>query len=221
MKSRALIVWVTFLAVSFLTANLAAAQAEQTAVEQANGELCGTALDNFNRADGPIGANWEGKKGKSKYHILNNAVEVKVGGPVYWKPQAYGPEQRACVTLTDIDSGGFHGVLMKAQGAKPKWNKGAIIVFYDNLNWMGRVGVKTFVPDVGWTTLALFDIELLDGQQLGGRALADGVVEVYVNSILVGTADAGPFFVDKGGAIGMWFKSPSSQHAILDDFGTQ
>ena len=50
------------------------------------------------------------------------------------------------------------------------------------------------------------------------RALADGTVEVYVNSVLIGIVDAGPFFVDKGGSIGLWFDSPRRFDPIIDNF---
>ena len=38
---------------------------------------------------------------------------------------------------------------------------------------------------------------------------------------LVGTVDAGPFFVDKGGSIGLWFNRPKKVNPIIDDFAGQ
>ena len=64
----------------------------------------------------------------------------------------------------------------------------------------------------------MFDVALSDGDQLGGRALEDGTVEVYVNGILIGEADAGPFFAGNGGSIGLQFVSPVQPYALLDDF---
>ncbi len=58
---------------------------------------------------------------------------------------------------------------------------------------------------------------LSSGDQIGGRALAEGTVKVLVNGVVAGSANA-PFFAGKGGNIGMWFISPDWPHAILDDF---
>lgn len=108
-----------------------------------------------------------------------------------------------------------HSLLLKVQGQMPEWRKGAIAVYYDAFE--GKVGIKTFVPRQGWTPLATFDATLRDGDQLGGRALAGGRVQVYVNSVLIGEADAGTFFAGKGGRLGLWFVE--AHEAVLDDFG--
>jgi hypothetical protein len=63
----------------------------------------------------------------------------------------------------------------------------------------------------------MFDATLQDGDQLGGRAEADGTVRAFVNGVEIGSVDAGGFFVGKGGRIGMWFKNAAD--AVLDDFG--
>jgi hypothetical protein len=103
--------------------------------------------------------------------------------------------------------------LLKVQG--DKWHKGGIVVFYNGRRQ--QVRIEIFVPHLGWTTLAIFDAVLHDGDKLGARALANGKVQAYVNGALLGEADAGSFFADKGGRIGLWFID--ADDALLDDFG--
>ena len=59
---------------------------------------------------------------------------------------------------------------------------------------------------------------LQDGDQLAGQALIDGTVRVYVNGNLVGQANAGPFFANKGGRLGLWSMSFGPSRTMLDDF---
>jgi hypothetical protein len=65
-------------------------------------------------------------------------------------------------------------------------------------------------------TLATFPMKLEDGYQLGGRAEADGTVRVFVNGAHIGKTNAGSFFVDKGGSIGLWFSD--TPDTVFDDF---
>jgi len=181
---------------------------------------CDIVLDDFNRNDGGIGPNWCGAKRKRNYRIRDEEVQVRIGGPIYWNAGAFGPTQDACITLTQVCKAGWQSMLLKVQSNRrgnPKWWRGAIAVFYDAFE--SKVGVETFIRKQGWTLLDFFNVEMQDGDQLGARALDDGTVEVYVNGYLVGTTDAGPFFVGKGGFIGLW-SICCSPYAIFDDFGS-
>lgn len=168
--------------------------------------------DNFNRANGGIGANWLGSRGG--YKIKSQQMDVETGGPVYWGPATYGADQSACITFAKVDPKGQHqSLLLKAQGNS--YTGGTIAVFYNALT--GKIGVETYVPRQGWKTVAQFARTLVDGDRLSARALADGSVRVYVNEALVGEANAGAFFAGKGGRIGLWFIVAAN--AVLDDFG--
>ena len=181
--------------------------------------VCTTILDNFNRHDTRLGGNWSGSTSEGNYRLVNDAeIEVQSGGAAYWKEPAFGAEQEACVTLTKIDNNGHQTVLLKVQpnnSGAPNWKKGVIAVFY-NTEGSDDVGVETYVPGQGWTTLLSIPMTLNAGDQLAGSALADGTVEVLVNGVVVGAADAGSFFADKGGHIGVWFIG--SKHGRFDDF---
>ena len=105
-------------------------------------------------------------------------------------------------------------MLLKTQNRR--WRRGTIAVYYDAQE--KEVGIETYVRRQGWTTLATVPMQLSAGDVLTGHALHDGTVRAFINGVLVGTADASPFFVDKGGYIVLWFISPSPQHAMVDDF---
>lgn len=197
-----------------------------------------TILDDFNRPNGRLGNNWDGRiRG---YRIRGSQVVVRTGGPIYWQPESYGPDQEACVTLTRINpKNRQHGLLLKVQEFN-NWRKGAILVSYNARS--GKVEVKA--RDVSahkWNLVGSFvpPTPVVDGVQLRAQARTDGTVEVFINNISIGSADAGSFYAGKGGQIGLWFRrgqgddddrfvqetgedmkaSSPSRRALLDDFG--
>jgi hypothetical protein len=176
--------------------------------------VCGTILDDFNRPEKQLGNNWAGSRAPTNYKIVNGQVQVLKGGPVYWKEPAFGPTQEACLTLTQLDDHGHYSVLLKVQ--QRNWRRGAIDVFYNAQEQV--VGVEIFVPKGEFERIATFPMTLQNGAQLAGRALADGTVEIYVNGQLVGQTNAGPFFVNKGGYIGMWLFGSADEYALVDNF---
>ena len=178
--------------------------------------LCGTVLDNFNRPDGRLGPNWRGSDGGlGGYFVRDERLDVERGGPIYWRNEIFGPNQDACITLEEIDPHGqHHSVLLKVQGNS--WRRGAIAVFYETITGpTPTVGIETYVPRRGWETLAALPMTLANGDQLGGRAEADGTVRAYVNGVEVLQVKADEF-ADKGGRVGMWFFVTAD--SILDDF---
>ena len=174
-------------------------------------------LDNFNRKNGSLGRFWSGAK--SGYRIVDQQAGVRRGGPIYWRPGILAADQQAFFTLAHVDPAGLEqGLLLKVQNKAKNpqsWRRGAISVFYSATE--GKVGIKTCVPGQEWQTLTMFDAMLQDGDQLGGRAEADGKVRAYLNGVELGSVDAGSFFAGKGGHIGMWFDH--ADDAVLDDFG--
>jgi hypothetical protein len=174
-------------------------------------------LDDFNRKNGILGAKWDGAILPLNYLIVNKAVSVLAGGPIYWKPDTFGPDQEAQVTLTRLDNDGQHSVLLKVQTyrGQPIWTKGVIAIFY-NTQAKDKVGIQTYVPGKGWKTILSVPMTLRNGDVLGGRALTNGDIHVLVNGVLIGSAHT-EFFAGKGGSIGVWFLR--STRARFDDFG--
>jgi hypothetical protein len=193
------------------TASVTANEADPDLSNNSATESTRVLLDNFNRPNGGLGVSWAGAK--SGYKIVSQQADVEAGGQIYWYPSSYGANQEACITLPRVDPKGQHqSVMLKMQGTS--WRSGSIFVFYNAVT--KKIGIETYVPNKGWTTLATFDATLQDGDQLGGRAEADGTVRAFVNGVEIGTANAGSFFVGKGGRIGLWFIVAAD--AVLDDF---
>jgi hypothetical protein len=175
-----------------------------------------TILDDFNRADGPLGSNWAGRT--HGYRINNNQVAVRRGRPIYWQPEVYGPDQEACVTLTRINpKSRMHALLLKVQELN-NWRKGAILVNYNGRS--GNVEVKARdVANHKWILVGLLTppTPVMDGGQLRAKAFADGTVEVFINNTSLGVVDAGSFYAGKGGQIGLWFRGRQADDGEDDD----
>jgi len=180
-------------------------------------------LDDFNRPNGALGPSWSGRTDPKSYKIIDQQVHVHVGdrGVLYWQPEAFGPAQEAFVTLANIDTDnhpepGRQGLLLKVQGDIPNILNGAIEVRYD-ANVRG-VRVRSFEPGRGSRDIvAVLPVSFADGDQLGARALPDGKLQIYRNGILIGQADAGSFFANVGGRIGL--RCIDVDNTVLDDFG--
>jgi len=177
-------------------------------------------LDNFNRANGSLGKNWNGLTDQNFYKIANNRVDVQLGGAVVWKPTIFGPNQATFVTLSAVDAlSPAQGVLLKVQtGTLP--NAGAIAVVYDALAKAVRVSTLRLNTST-WTPYANTPVTFANGDKLGGCVKADGTVRVYKNNTLLATVTLNAadqqFFNAKGGKLGLWTLAAPS--AFFDDFG--
>ena len=178
-------------------------------------------VDNFNRADGAVGANWSGASAGASYRIVDGQVDVGNGGPIYWTPATFGVDQEAYVTLTKIDSASVeHALLLKVQGEPADFTRGEIEVFYEPA--ARAVRVATMLPGASnWTIYPRVPVTFQDGDQLGGRVSANGTVQMYRNGILLATVTLKTrdqnFFNQRGGRIGLWFDNASK--AVFDSFG--
>jgi hypothetical protein len=170
-------------------------------------------LDTFNRANGPIGANWAGATGG--YSVNGNRLDVESGGALYWNT-AFGADQEVYVTLSAIDANAQEiDLLLKGQGTG---ECNVLEVWYDPR--AGRVQVWTCHGSGVWTQHgANISATFQAGDRFGARARFDGTVEVYRNGTRIGTvavSSAWPYR-GSGGRIGVWMlQAPAT---FLDDFG--
>lgn len=172
-------------------------------------------LDNFNRANGPLGANWAGSTGG--YAIAGNQLNVGAGDlAIYWQGATFGSNQEAFVTLSTVDVNASEiDLMLKVQGST--WSAGSLELWYQAAN--GVVEVWTYTPEQNWVQHgADVPVTFQNGDRFGCRAKSDGTVEVYRNSTLVGSASVGSWPLNSaGGRIGVWMINASA--AVLDDFG--
>jgi len=171
-------------------------------------------LDNFNRANGALGANWLNTTGLT---ITTNQVVPASGdySPV-WNAGVFGADQEAYVKFSTVSSNSpEHDLMLKVQGNT--WDTGHIEVRYDCSK--KRITVSTYTPGPGWVTYgATVSVTFVAGDRLGARARPNGVVEVWRNSTLLGTwSVAGWAYAANGGRIGLTLSKASQGR--FDDFG--
>lgn len=171
-------------------------------------------MDNFNRSNGAIGSNWAGATGG--YRISSNRLDVNAGGDIYWTKASFAADQEAYITLLSIDNAATEmDILLKVQGAN--WTYGLIEIIYHPAG--KNIQVWTYDTVHGWIQHGgSIPVTFVNGDRLIARAWANGTVEIYRNTNLLGSRDitSWPYYAN-GGFIGLWFIN--SGNAYLDDFG--
>jgi hypothetical protein len=188
-------------------------------------------LDDFNRADGALGANWAGNTGTNNVAILNQEVQVLLDSAVYWNAAAFDPDQEAFLTLNKMEpTATEQALILKFSGANsPNNNRAALIkVVYENASGSVQIWTKEDRQDP--VLQAAFGATFADGDILGARAEADGTVSVFKNGALIGSrnlkAGAQPWAdarIEGSGRIGAWYAgidfAATGIDARFDDFG--
>ena len=172
-------------------------------------------LDDFNRANGPLGGSWSGAPTGLE---VDDSTLVHTGGygSVVWNGGTFGPAQEAYFTVLAVTpTAPEHDVLLKVQGTSS--SSAHIEVRWDAVE--GAVRVATYTVGVGWQPRGgPYPVELRPGDRFGARAHPDGRVEIFVNGIVLGEADcSGWSFAASGGRIGMGFDNATSSR--MEDFG--
>lgn len=203
-------------------------------------------LDNFNRANGALGANWSGCTGTGVYRINGNNVQVRSNGFVYWNASSFGANQEAYLTFSKVvPSAAEHDLLLKVRNfptncASPGGTASAIEILYDPSPnpANSRIQVWTLTPasfpSPNWNLRATFTgVNFVNGDVLGARTYEDGTVIVYRNGTPIGMVNvtqpngsvAGwpASLAADTGQIGVWFLRNTGfavpNDARFDDFG--
>lgn len=175
-------------------------------------------LDNFNRANGAIGAGWSGYTGA--FSIASNQLDITASGYdtyIFWNATSFGADQEAYITFSQVDAAGPEQSLLLKSQSSTSYGNGAIEVVYDaNAD---VVQVWTYHLTNGWIQYgANIPVVFANGDQFGAHALANGTVEVYKNNTLLATRNITTWsFYASGGYIGLWLAN--SSNALLDNFG--
>lgn len=172
-------------------------------------------LDTFDRANGGLGANWSGSS--SGYAVASNQLDVGSGGDIFWSATSFGVNQEAFVTLTTVDTSATEiDLLLKSQSGS-YWGNGLLMIHY---NAPGRlVQVLSYAPSQGWVQYgANIALTLVNGDQFGARATANGQIEVYRNGTVVASRSiTGWTYSAGGGYVGLWMVDASA--TLLNNFG--
>jgi hypothetical protein len=174
----------------------------------------GPVLDNFDRANGPLGGSWTTTT--PGLAVQGNTLLVSQDASATWNAATFGANQECYVTLTapmatatEID------LMLKVQG--PDGNSPHIEAWYDGTGH--AVHLSTFDTIAGWISQGgLTGVTFGAGDQFGIRAYSTGVVVVFRNGVSVGSVTlAGWLEPTVGGRIGMTYIGAAGTRA--DDFG--
>lgn len=167
-------------------------------------------LDDFDREGPEPGLSWLGAA--DAFSIVEKALWCgSCGAAALWE-KSFGPEQEVHATLRAFDNDASEiNLVLKGQNDP---NCELVEVLYSPASNTVRIAYCT---DQGWTDLPEQKLTLEAGDRFGGRALADGQIEVYVNEQLVATFDASGF-PHASGRIGV--NGVSAESGLSwDDFG--
>lgn len=158
-------------------------------------------LDDFNRANGAIGAAWIGAT--SSYQIATNQLAITGGDAAIFWATPFGADQEVSVTLSTVDTASTEiDLLLKAQDSS---RCNVLEVWYQPARETVEVwtctGTGTWVQH-GSGLAASFTA----GDRLGARVTASGIVTVLKNGTSLGSitvASSWPY-LNQGGMIGLW-----------------
>ncbi|MBK7584495.1 MAG: hypothetical protein IPI67_30370 [Myxococcales bacterium] len=174
-------------------------------------------LDNFNLANGPPNpSKWLLDVGafSIESNALRNSAQNGDITLIWYDPRC--ADQEAYLTVTQLDLTAKELYLsMKRQSVADGCN--TIEVLYEPPNH--EIGVYTCTGVNNWVGHGTFAMTLKAGDVFGGRARANGGVEVYVNgAIKLSTSITSWQHYAKPGYIGIGWSAPSGA-GIVDDFG--
>ena len=174
-------------------------------------------LDNFNLANGPPNpSKWLLDVGafSVESNALRNSAQNGDITLIWYDPRC--ADQEAYLTVTQLDLTAKELYLsMKRQSVADGCN--TIEVLYEPPNH--EIGVYTCTGVNNWVGHGTFAMTLKAGDVFGGRARANGGVEVYVNgAIKLSTSITSWQHYAKPGYIGIGWSAPSGA-GIVDDFG--
>ncbi len=172
-------------------------------------------LDNFNRANGPIGPPWV--DATSGLNVSSNALtQSVVTNSTVWNGGTFGSNQEAYFKfVTASPTAVEQNLMLKVQGTT--WSSGHIEVAY-NAN-QSKVNVNTYASSQGWVGRGSVNgVTFAAGDQFGARVDSVGVVHVHKNGVELGSVSAAAWpFATGGGRIGLTLSEING--SVLDDFG--
>jgi hypothetical protein len=174
-------------------------------------------LDNFNRPDGGVGYNWGNQP--SDFRVSLRRLDPSNMGSAIWRSAEYGPDQEAYVTLTAIDLAGGPeqelGLVLKATRTGGAISSAARVTYSPTSK---TLNVYLYSQPAGWQPAgAPIAVEYRPGDRLGAQAHRDGIVELFRNTVNVGSVQAGQALANRGGQIGVYVADAAN--SVLDNFG--
>jgi hypothetical protein len=175
-------------------------------------------LDTFNRANGAVGSNWTGAT--SVFTIQSNALATTMSAGstnrMVWAT-GFGANQEVYAKLSSLPSSAVEIDLVLKEADRGD-GRNLLLVSYQKQS--GVVQVWTTHNWGAWIQHGTnLPVTFQAGDRFGARAKADGTVEIYKNSTLVGTRTVAATWPHRssGGRIGVWLIDAGG--VKYDDFG--
>jgi RHS repeat-associated protein len=172
-------------------------------------------LDDFNRANGEVGDNWD--VDTTSFSIQNQHLQVNAGAGyniLLWNTEQ-GADQEAYFTLPTINSTcNSIDIFMKAQNLY-SFDDGLIDIWYKPSDQ--ELEADIYDPENGWVRYgSVVSVTLQAGDRFGASADDQGQLKIYQNDDLILSVDISSWAdYDQGGYIGLGL----SEGNVLDDFG--
>lgn len=177
-------------------------------------------LDDFNRTNGSIGTNWQGKTGAAYYAISGNTLSVidntgATDDVIIWK-DVFAADQEVSMTITTAKSSAIDtDLILKAQGST---GASPMLEIWNRPN-LGRVEVWTYDSINNWRQWGTYvSATFASGDKIGARAYANGDVKIYKNGVQIGSTISivGWPFSASTGKVGLW--TYQANGVQIDDF---
>lgn len=175
-------------------------------------------LDDFNRPNGSLGANWYEFLSGNLVVESNECHATSMGSDKYaiWQTESFGATQKAflrVVNITNVD--GEYDLILKKQGATASPSSACIEICYNY--GPQRLGIWYWTDNWYLAGSNLEGFSLAVGDIFSAIAHESGLVQVFKNGSLVLEAVV-PTLATSGGYVGVWIIGATSV-AALDDFG--
>jgi chitodextrinase len=170
--------------------------------------------DDFNRPDGPLGANWtKPPASENNLVIVNDQVGVDVENShnyAFWSADSFSEDQFSQCELVNL--GSWNGVIVRAKASTDEFYLG----FYNNGNGHCDIYART---SFGYTLLISDAAAVSPGDIIRLEASGPGPVflTLLINGIPVGTYTDSAYNIT-GGSPGIGIYSPSGSNLMVDNW---
>jgi hypothetical protein len=177
-------------------------------------------LDDFNRADGSLGSNWNSSATTnitSNQVVLDDTYNESVNS--IWNVESFGADQEAYLTIEGLnaaDAGTSVSLILKKQQSDPS-NGDMILVVYRH----AQAHIQVYVVEGGSfaDAKAPQSASFATGDQFGVE-VAGSTLRISKNGTQILTQDVASYdYINSSGYIGFRYNLGGSDTQVVDDFG--
>lgn len=170
-------------------------------------------LDNFNRANGALGANWSSVNASGNQPTISSNVAIGPASsttPVYWNPTQFGPDSEAYMTCTAFSGTTAQRLFLRLKDVGTANNDGYSVSVAADGTWEIRR-----LDNGAITVLNSGDLGTMNAGDVMWFTAVGSTLTFYVNGTSIATATDATYAA--AGYIG--FQHGNSTSSKSDDFG--